>query len=394
MLIPKAVHSIADIAAPAWNALTDVGHHPFLAHAWLEALETSGCVGGDTDWRPRHLTLWHGGDLAAAAPAYIKHSSDGDFSRDWGWADAARRAGIPYYPKLVIGVPFTPVTGPRFLVRPDQSAPACITALLDAARSLAHDEGCTVIQVLYCQADEARAASAADFAPRVDFQYHWRNHHYVDLEHFWSRFDSKRRNQLRRERRAPTAQGITLNTVRGDEIARDPLSWAQLVHRLHRSTIDKLMWGRPWLNQAFYERVFTNFSAPLEVVVARRAGQIVAGAFNVATPTHLYGRYWGCFEEHRHLHFNVCFYHSIEECIRRGIEVFEGGAGGEHKLARGFEPAETHSAHAFLEPRLAAPLRTHIAHETDARQRALADWQARSPVLKHAATHTKAHGTD
>lgn len=384
MLTVKYIDSIADIPTPAWNALCDVAHNPFAAHEWLTALEDTGCVGAGTDWRPRHLTLWRGTELVAAAPAYIKESSDGDFSRDWGWAEAAQRARLPYYPKLVIGIPFTPVTGQRFLVRSDAQASEYIPQLLDAAEALARAEDCAVLQVLYCQVAEAQAAEAARFVRRIEFQYHWRNQRYRDIEHFLSRFDSKRRNQLKRERRAPQEQGITIRTVRRDELERDPLRWAQLVHRLHRSTVDKLTWGRRWLNQAFYEQLFARFAGPLEVVVAQRAGEIVAGAFNVATPTHLYGRYWGCFEEHRYLHFNVCLYHSIDECIRRGIEVFEGGAGGEHKLARGFEPVETHSAHAFLDPRLEAPLRTHVTQETEARQRALADWQARSPILKRA----------
>ncbi len=385
MLTRKIVGSIVEIPVQSWDRLCDVLHNPFVTHRWLAALETSGCVGVGTDWQPRHLTLWRGAELVAAAPAYLKASSEGDFSRDWGWADAALRARIPYYPKLVIGVPFTPVTGQRFLVQPGELMEVCMPALLDMASALARDERCTVLQVLYCRAIEARAADALGWLGRIEFQYHWRNQHYRDLDQFLSRFDSKRRNQLRREMRAPATQGITLDTVRGDEIARDPQSWARLIYRLYRSTIDKLTWGRHYLNQAFYEHLFTHFPQPLEIVVARRGGNVIAGAFNVATPTHLYGRYWGCLEEHRYLHFNVCLYHSIDECIRRGIEVFEGGAGGEHKLMRGFEPVETYSAHAFLDPRLETPLRQYIADETEARQRALADWQARSPIFKRPA---------
>ncbi len=382
MLTVKYIHSLAEIPAQAWNALSDAASDPFVAHAWLEAFEAAGCVGDGTDWQPRHLTLWRDNELVAAAPAYIKDTSDGDFSRDWDWADAALRAGIPYYPKLVIGVPFTPVTGRRFLVRAGEPTSECVSLLINAARALSHTEGCHVTQVLYCHAEEAGALETAGWTRRVDFQYHWRNQNYRDLDQFWSRFDSKRRNQLKRERRAPAEQGIVLETVRGDEIARDPLAWAELVYRLHRSTIDKLRWGRAWLNQAFYERVFTRYSAPLEVVTARRSGEIVAGAFNLATPTHLYGRYWGCFEEHRYLHFNVCFYHSIEECIRRGIAVFEGGAGGEHKIARGFEPMQMISAHAFSNPRLEAPMRAHLLREAAQREQALAEWRERSPILK------------
>ena len=389
MWTQKIVRSISEIPAPVWNALCDVQCNPFLSHAWLEALEVSGCVGAGTDWLPRHLTLWHGGELVAAAPAYLRQGSDGDFSRDWGMADAVMRAHIPYYPKIVVGIPFTPVTGPRFLVRPGESAGACIEALLEAAVALAHDEGSTVLQILYCRDEEARQAQAAGWTRRIDFQYHWRNDGYRDMEQFLARFDSKRRNQLRREMRAPAEQGISLRTVRGEEIARDPQAWARLVHTLHRSTTKKLMWGRSWLNQAFYERVFTRLPGPMEVVEARRHGDVIAGAFNVATPTHLYGRYWGALEEHRYLHFNVCFYHSIQQCIDRGVQIFEGGAGGEHKIPRGFEPTETYSAHAFLDPRLAAPLRAHIEEEALARQRALADWQARSPILKRSADATR-----
>ena len=156
MLTTKFVQSIAEIPAHAWNALCDTRENPFVAHEWLEALERSGCVGVGTDWRPRHITLWRGDELVAAAPAYLKDGSDGDFSRDWGWADAAIRAQIPYYPKLVIGVPFTPVTGRRLLARADAPASECIPALLEAAVVLARDEGSTILQLLYCVGDEAR----------------------------------------------------------------------------------------------------------------------------------------------------------------------------------------------------------------------------------------------
>jgi hypothetical protein len=382
MLTRRILRSVAEIPASEWNSLQGVAQNPFLSHAWLEALEACRCVGEGSDWRPRHLTLWRGRELIAAAPAYLRHGSDGDFSRDWGLADAVMRAHIPYYPKIVIGVPFTPVTGPRLLVRGEESATAVIETILESAAELARTENCRVLQILYCRDAEASQAQATGWVRRVDFQYHWRNDGYRDMEQFLARFDSKRRNQLRREMRAPAEQGIALRTVRGEEIARDPQAWARLVHTLHRATVRKLVWGRAWLNQAFYERVFTRLPGPMEIVVAQRDGETIAGAFNVATPTHLYGRYWGALEEHRYLHFNVCFYHSIEQCIRRGVQVFEGGAGGEHKIPRGFEPVQTYSAFAFLDPRVEAPLRAHIEGEAAARERALADWQARSPILK------------
>jgi predicted N-acyltransferase len=239
------------------------------------------------------------------------------------------------------------------------------------------------VHVLFPAAGEAEELESAGLARRVSIQYHWRNAGYRDSEEFLARFDSKRRNQARRERAAPAKDGIVIRTVRGEELAADPQKWAHAAHDLHRSTVDKLMWGRRWLNRAFYERVFAHMPERLELVEARRDGRLIAGAFNVASATHLYGRYWGCFEEHRFLHFNVCLYHSIDECIRRGVQVFEGGAGGEHKIPRGFEPAETYSAHLFLDARLEQPLRAHIEQEAHERERALAHWRAETPILKH-----------
>jgi len=377
-------HSLSEVAEPAWDALLDERATPFVSWAWLEALERSGCVAAETGWQPCHLTLWRGASLIAAAPAYLRHDSDGDFSRDWHWADAAARAGVAYYPKLVLGVPFTPVTGRRVLVAPGEERAARVAELVAGARQFAAVSGARSLHVLFPDADEARELEAAGLARRVGFQYHWKNEGYATPDEFLARFDSKRRNQARRERAAPARQGITIETVRGEALAADAVGWGRAAFDLHRTTVDKLMWGRRWLNLAFYERVFARMPGPLEVVVARREGRIIAGAFNVAANRHLYGRYWGCLEEHPFLHFNVCLYHSIDDCIRRGLAVFEGGAGGEHKLVRGFEPAETYSAHQFFDPRLERPLRAYIAEEATERAAALERWRARSPILKHA----------
>jgi predicted N-acyltransferase len=365
--------SIAEIAEAEWDALVD-GENPFMRWAWLEALEHAGCV---RDWHPHHLTLWEGGRLVAAAPAYLKDHSDGDFSRDWGWADAAARAGIAYYPKLTLTVPFTPVTGRRILVAPGVDRDAAVAAIAEGARALAKAEGATSIHVLFPGEAECDELVRAGLAKRISFQYHWKNNNYRDISDFLSRFDSKHRNQIKRERAQPARDGVTLRTIR-----RPGPEWARPMFELHRSTVDKLMWGRRWLNRAFYERVFARMPEPLEVVAAEKDGRLVAGAFNVATPTHLFGRYWGCFEEYKFLHFNVCLYHSLEECITRGVQVFEGGAGGEHKLSRGFEPVETWSAHQFLDARLEAPIRSYLLREVEERAAQLAHWRAQSPILK------------
>ena len=380
----RVFHSITEISRLGWDGLLDSQANPFVSWSFLEALESSGCATAETGWTPSHLTLWNGATLVAAAPAYLKSGdSDGDFSRDWGWAESAARAGVPYYPKLQITVPFTPVTGRRILVAQGSDRMSCVKALVDGAKAAAGELGATSVHVLFPLESEALELETAGLSRRVSYQYHWKNEGYREPEEFLLRFDSKRRNAAKRERAAPAAQGIAIRTVRGDEIAADPKRWAQTAFELHRSTVEKLMWGRGWLNADFYQRLFRALPEALELVLATRQEKIIAGAFNVATPSHLFGRYWGCFEDHKFLHFNVCLYHSIDECIRRGVQVFEGGAGGEHKLVRGFEPAETWSAHWFRDRRLQVPLSSYIAREAEERATALMRWRADSPIFKH-----------
>ena len=381
----RILGAVADVPHAAWDALhahEAAAASPFVRHAFLDALEGSGCATARTGWSPRHLTLWRGERLVAAAPAYVRHGSDGDFSRDWEWAAAAERAGLGYYPKLLVAVPFTPVTGRRLLVAAGEPREPAVAALVAGARALADAEGLRSIHALFAQADEAALLERTGLALRVDFQYHWRNAGYRTFDDFLARFTSKRRNALKRERAAPARQGIALRTVTGAELSADARSWAKEVFDLHRRSVDRMAWGMRWVNRGFYERALSGMPDALEVVEARREGRLVAAAFNGVSPARLYGRYWGCREDHPFLHFNVCLYHSVEACIRRGLEAFEGGAGGDHKLVRGFEPALTHSAHLFLEKRLDAPLRRHLALEASERRAALARWRADAPVLK------------
>ncbi len=347
-------------------------------------MERSRSASDRSGWSPRHLALYSGGRLIAAAPAWIKDDSDGDFARDWDWAAAAARAGLPYYPKLCVTVPFTPCTGRRVLVAPGEDRAEAVRRIVAGARDYCGREGIPTLQILFPHGSEARELAEAGLSLRLGFQFHWRNDAYRTPEDFLARFRSKDRTAIKRERRAPAEQGIAIRTVRGDELARSPREWAKAVHELHASTVRKLMWGRSWLNRAFYDLVFERMPEALEVVEARRDGRLVAGAFNVAGGKRLYGRYWGCLEEHPFLHFNVCLYHSIDECIRRGVEAFEGGAGGDHKLSRGFLPSETWSAHAFLDARLDAAMRKALNAETEERRRSLQRWSAGSPILKPA----------
>jgi len=381
----RILGAVADVPRAAWDALLahePAAASPFVRHAFLDALEGSGCATARTGWSPRHLTLWRGNRLVAAAPAYVRHGSDGDFSRDWEWAAAAERAGLGYYPKLLLAVPFTPVTGRRLLVAAGEPREPAVAALIAGARALADAEGLRSIHVLFAQADEAALVERAGLALRIDFQYHWRNVGYRTFDEFLARFTSKRRNALKRERAAPARQGIALRTVTGAELSADARSWAREMFDLHCRSVDRLAWGMRWVNRGFYERALSAMPDALEIVEARREGRLIAAAFNGVSTARLYGRYWGCREDHPFLHFNVCLYHSVEACIRNGLQAFEGGAGGDHKLVRGFEPALTHSAHLFLDARLDAPLRRHLALEARERRAALGRWRADAPVLK------------
>src|SRR5437868_2243480 len=382
----RVLSALDDVPRHDWDALLSPRSTPFLRHAWLEALEKTGCVASRSGWTPRHLTLWRRGKLIAAAPAYARDDSDGDFGRDWDLASTAAGARIRYYPKLALTVPFTPCTGERILVAPGEDRADCVRHLLQGARELCEREGYGTWQVLFPDQESARELEGAGLALRVSFQFHWTNDGYRSMDDFLARFNAKRRHMLRREMAAPAGQGIQIRTIRGEELAADPARWARAAHALHRSTVDKLMWGRRWLNEKFYLRAFAGMPECMELVAAFRGGELVAGAFNVAGGGRLYGRYWGCLEEHPFLHFNVCYYHSIAECIARGTRVFEGGAGGEHKLARGFLPSLTWSAHSFLDARLDRGVRDHLRAETTARTESVRRYVRESPIFKATGT--------
>jgi predicted N-acyltransferase len=377
--------TLSDVPAVEWDRLW--AHEPdratpFLSHAWLDALEQSGAAAPGNGWTGRHLLLRRGGRTVAALPAWSRTDSHGDFGRDWQWAAAAERAGIAYYPKLVVGVPFTPATGRRLLVAEGEDRGEVARAAVAALRELCADEGLHSIHVLHLSEGDALELEEAGLELRVDFQFHWVNHGYATFDDFLARFASKRRNAIRRERAAPAAQGIAIRTVRGDELGERPAAWARDVARLHERSVSQMEWGMKFLDRSFHERVMRTMPGSLEVVEARREGKLVAMAFNVASPGRLFGRYWGAAEEHPFLHFNVALYHSVEECIRLGRQVFEGGAGGDHKLSRGFEPAEVWSAHHFLDPRLDEPLRRHLAEGLVAAKGAIDRWRAESAVLR------------
>jgi hypothetical protein len=371
----RVLESISDVPKEAWDALLDDAALPFLEWTWLEAFEETGCVGPRTGWVPRHLTLWDGGELVAAAPAYEKTGSHGEFVFDWDWANAAEEVGVRYYPKLLLAVPMTPATGRRVLVRAGLDRARLVRELLLGAVELAKASGLSSVHVLFPTEDEAAAMQDVGFAIRTGMQFHWQNDGYRTYDDFLARFHSKRRNQLKRERRAAAEQGIEIRTRRGaDTGAVD----ADVVFRLYASNVDRHLYGGRYLDPAFFRRVLERFAHRVELVEARRAGRVVAGAFNVASPSRLYGRYWGSFEEHPFLHFHVCLYHSIDESIARGVRSFEGGAGGRHKVGRGFAPALTRSAHMVFHPVLDRAVRDFCRREARMVEASLPTWRERT----------------
>jgi len=353
----RLVSSITEISRAKWNALLHADDAPVLRWEWLHSMESSGSASPQRGWQPLHFTVWEGDTLLGAAPAYLKHHSMGEYVYDFGWADAAARLGVDYYPKLLVGLPLSPLTARRFLVNDD----AHRTLLLDAMEAFAKEEGLSSIHVLFPPGDEAAALAArAGYFRRSTMQYHWRNPGYATWDEFLSRFDSKRRNQLKRERGAAGKQGITLRTVRSHELHE---THAELAWRFYEATASRHSWGPVQLNREFFHRAFASMPDAIELVVAEREKKVIAGAFNLYNPRRLFGRYWGCFEEHPFLHFNVCLYHSIDDAISRGLQAFEPGAGGEHKISRGFEPTEIHSVHRIFNVKLDAAIRAATARE-------------------------------
>lgn len=366
MLTLRLAEGLAAVEAEAWDALVRPESSPFLKHALLAALEDTGCSVPERGWLPRPLLVEDArGRLRAAAPVYVKGSSEGEFVFDHAIAELAQRLGVAYYPKLLVAVPFTPATGARVLSAPDADAAereGLLRAVGGGIAELAGELGLSSAHVLFPRPEEARALADAGLLARWGVQYHWENRGYGTFEDFLRDLPSKRRTMIRRERAAVAAAGLVVEDAREGELE----GLAADMHALYLTTVDKFVWGRRYLTPAFFERVARTFAPHLAWAVARREGRIVASAFNVKDEQRLYGRYWGAFEEVPFLHFETCFYHGVERCIREGLGTFEPGAGGEHKRARGFVPTVTWSLHHFEHPRLRAAARDFFARERDA----------------------------
>jgi predicted N-acyltransferase len=361
MIEMRVEESMRGIPPAAWDSLAGDDAPPFLKYAFLDALERAGCVKPDRGWLPMHLTFWEEGELVAAAPAYVKGNSEGEFVFDYGWADFAERLGLRYYPKLLLAVPFTPATGPRLLVRKGADEERLLSAAAEGVRRLVDANRISGAHVLFLPPAQAEHFDRGGFVQRWGLQYQWHNRGYGSFEEFLSTLPSKRRTQIRRERREMRDRKIRIETLRKDDITSEII---ECVYDFYENTVDKFRWGRRYLNKSFFFDVCDRMKDNVEIVVATNgSGRPIAGAFNLCGANTLYGRYWGATEEHPFLHFNVCYYHSIEECIVRKIGRFEPGAGGEHKRTRGFLPTMTYSVHHLADARLRGAVTEYLGRE-------------------------------
>jgi predicted N-acyltransferase len=339
--------SIADIPAATWDSCAapetaDGGRpaDPFTTHRFLSALEDSRSVGTGTGWQPRHLIVRQGGQVIAVAPVYAKGHSQGEYIFDHNWAHAWERAGGRYYPKLQCAVPFTPATGRRFLTLPGHEATGR-AALVEGLVRVAADARMSSAHVTFCTADEAEAGAAMGMLPRVTQQYHWFNRGYADFEAFLADLASRKRKTIRKERATAQGFGGTIRVLTGDDLK--PHHW-DAFWAFYQDTGSR-KWGTPYLTRAFFDRVQQTLRHDTLLVLAERDGRPVAGALNFIGRDCLFGRYWGCIEDHPCLHFELCYYQAIDWAIAHGLSKVEAGAQGEHKIARGYLPVEIHSLH-------------------------------------------------
>jgi hypothetical protein len=388
-LAVRTVASLAEIAPEAWDAcanppgLTAEGgagerFNPFVAHAFLSALEESGSVGRRSGWTPAHVIVEDAsGRLVATAPTYLKSHSQGEYVFDHAWADAYERAGGRYYPKLQIAAPFTPVTGRRLLIAAD--APDGVAqAVVAGWRALREAVGASSIHVTFCDQPDAERLQRMGFVGRTGEQFHFVNEGYRDFDDFLAALASRKRKAIKRERRDALGDDIEVDLLTGNDIRSE--HW-DAFFAFYMDTGSR-KWGRPYLTRAFFDRIGATFADRVLLVMARQGRRYVAGAINFLGDDALYGRNWGAIVERPFLHFEICYYQAIEFAIRRGIGRVEAGAQGEHKLARGYRPVTTYSAHEFADVRMQRAIADYLARERPAIAEAIEEYSERQPFRR------------
>jgi Uncharacterized protein conserved in bacteria len=373
--------AIAELPAAEWDALR-ANANPFVSHAFLAALERGGCIRPDWGWQAHHLSLRENGRLLAAAPLYLKGNSHGEFVFDWSWASAWERAGGQYYPKLLCGVPYSPVPGPRLLAGHDERTPMLQRALVEAMRSEAERMGLSSVHANFLQETELAAfgesRSESGWLARSDVQFHWHNRGYRHFPAFLATLNHKKRKNILRERSRVAASGLAIDWRSGDTLSDD--EWRR-VHALYEATFD-MKGNHAALTAAFFRRL-GELGRTAQLALARQHDTIVAMALFIQSDDVLYGRYWGASVEVPGLHFELCYYRGIEHAIAHRLARFEPGAQGEHKLARGFLPVRTHSRHYLADPDFRAAVAAALASEAQAVDAYVDELQSHSPYTDH-----------
>ncbi len=370
----KILESLGGVAAADWNALA--GGHPLLRHEFLHALHETGCASEKSGWTPQYLTLWDGKRIAAAMPLYVKSHSYGEYVFDWAWADAYRRHGLEYYPKLLSAIPFTPCTTPRLLARDN----AARKTLIAAALRLADEAEVSSLHVLFPTEGEADLMTAAGMMLRKTVQFHWTNQGYADFDAFLATMSHDKRKKIKQERRKVREAGVTFRHIGGADIT--PELWRfwmrcySHTYREHHST--------PYLNLKFFESIGASMPENIVLALGSMNGEPICGSLCIHDGATLYGRYWGALGFLSGLHFETCYYQPLEFCIAQGIQTFEGGAQGEHKLARGFLPIETLSTHWLKQPQFADAIEDYLKRETSGISRYVDELNEHSPFKQAA----------
>ena len=365
----SVLSSLTEISAQDWDAVAcpeaDLGRpiDPFTTHRFLAALDRSGSTGKGTGWQPRPLVARLGGKIIGAAPMYAKGHSQGEYIFDHNWAQAYENAGGRYYPKLQMAVPFTPATGRRFLTAPGHTD-AGRAALLQGALQLAAQNQISSLHITFCTEDEAEAGEAMGLMRRTTQQFHWENRGYANFDAFLSDLSSRKRKTIRKERETANAFGGTIEILTGDQI--DPHHWDAFWAFYQDTGARK--WGTPYLTRAAFDELHATMRNDMLLILAMRGGKPVAGALNFIGRDTLFGRYWGCVEDHPCLHFELCYYRAIDWAIQNGLARVEAGAQGEHKLARGYLPTPVHSLHWIADPGFAKAVAQYLRAEAAAVQ--------------------------
>ncbi len=357
----RVLKTLGDVAPANWDVLANpdpATYNPFISHAFLLALEKSGSANAKTGWQSSHLVLEEKGKIVAACPCYLKSHSMGEYVFDHGWADAFHRAGGSYYPKLQVSVPFTPATGPRLLAPNDGLRKHLAVELLNLCSAYQASS----VHVTFAAPQDAPGFDTAAWLPRNDIQFHWHNADYKTFDDFLAALSSSKRKNIRKEREAVKANGISFHALSGDDLK--PKHW-DYFYVFYMDTGNR-KWGQPYLTRKFFALLQETMRDQILLVLAERNNETIAGALNFIGGNTLYGRNWGCIENHQFLHFETCYYRAIDFAIARGLATVEAGAQGEHKLARGYVPVKTQSFHHLAHPGLSRAVADYLEHERQA----------------------------